>query len=161
MTQSRTLDLGWAVHQESSAVAYGAKAHDADVICLGSIGPRHVDLDHRVRTLHSHAQHRVFVYDAGPCGSWLYRYLRKTGDVCRGVAPALIPQTAGERVKTDRRDAIHLARFMRAGDLTPVYVPTVEEEALRDRWRAREDASAALKAATCRLHAFLLRHASR
>jgi transposase len=74
------------------------------------------------------------------------------------VAPSLIPKKAGDRVKTDRRDAVQLARLMRSGDLTPVYVPTVDDEAIRDLTRAREDAINDLKAAKFRLNAFLLRH---
>jgi len=74
------------------------------------------------------------------------------------VAPSLMPKKAGDRVKTDRRDAVQLARLMRSGDLTPVYVPTVEDEAIRDLCRAREDALRDLKAAKLRLKAFLLRH---
>jgi transposase len=74
------------------------------------------------------------------------------------VAPSLIPKKSGDRVKTDRRDAIQLARLRRSGDLTPVYVPTVEDEAIRDLARAREDTIADLKAAKFRLKAFLLRH---
>jgi transposase len=73
------------------------------------------------------------------------------------VAPSLIPKKAGARVTTDRRDAVQLARLMRSGDLTPVYVPTVEDEAIRDLSRAREDAVSDLKAAKFRLQAFLLR----
>jgi transposase len=78
--------------------------------------------------------------------------------VCWVVAPSLIPKKAGDRVKTDRRDAVQLARLMRSGDLTPVYVPAVEDEAIRDLSRAREDAIGDLKAAKFRLKAFLLRH---
>ena len=74
------------------------------------------------------------------------------------MAPSLIPKKAGDRVKTDRRDAVQLARLMRSGDLTPVYVPQVEDEAIRDLSRAREDTIGALKAAKFRLKAFLLRH---
>jgi transposase len=74
------------------------------------------------------------------------------------VAPSLIPKKAGDRVKTDRRDAVQSARLRRSGDLIPVYVPTVEDEAIRDLGRAREDALSDLKTATCRLKAFLLRH---
>jgi transposase len=74
------------------------------------------------------------------------------------VAPSLIPKKAGDRVKTDRRDAIQLARLMRSGDLTPVYVPRVDDEAIRDLTRAREDTIRDLKAAKFRLKAFLLRH---
>jgi transposase len=73
------------------------------------------------------------------------------------VAPSLIPKKAGDCVQTDRRDAVQLARLMRSGDLTPVYVPTVEDEAMRDLSRAREDSIGDLQAATCRLTAFLLR----
>jgi transposase len=73
------------------------------------------------------------------------------------VAPSLVPKTAGDRVNTDRRDAIQLARLLRSGDLTPVYVPTVEDEAIRDLTRAREDAIRDLKAAKSRVKAFLLR----
>ena len=100
----------------------------------------------------------VFVYEAGPCGYWLSRYLTKKGYQCWVVAPSLIPKKAGDRVKTDRRDAVQLARLMRSGDLTPVYVPKVEDEAIRDLTRAREDPIGDLKAAKFRLKAFLLRH---
>jgi transposase len=157
MNQFSTLYIGLDVHKESIAVAYVAKDHDADVIYLGTIGTRHVDIDNLVRKLQSKAKHLVFVYEAGPCGYWLYRYLSKKGYVCWVVAPSLIPKKAGDRVKTDRRDAIQLARLMRSGDLTSVYVPTVEDEAIRDLCRAREDAIADLKAAKFRLKAFLLR----
>src|SRR5215510_5784229 len=85
----------------------------------------------------------------------------KKGYVCWVVAPSLIPKKPGDRVKTDRRDARPLARLMRSGDLTPVYVPAVDDEAIRDLRRAREDTLRALKAAKLRLKAFLLRHAIR
>jgi transposase len=158
MNQSSTLYIGMDVHKEAIAVAYVAKDHDADVIYLGTIGTRHVDIDHLIRKLQSKAKHLVFVYEAGPCGYWLYRYLTKKGDVCWVVAPSLIPKKAGDRVKTDRRDAVQLARLMRSGDLTPVYVPQVEDEAIRDLSRAREDTIRDLKGAKFRLKAFLLRH---
>ena len=74
------------------------------------------------------------------------------------VAPSLIPKQAGDRVNTDRRDAVQLARLMRSGDLTRVYVPTVDDEVIRDLTRAREDTIGDLKTAKCRLKAFLLRH---
>jgi transposase len=158
MPESTMLYVGMDVHKESSAVAYVARDHDAQVIYLGTIGTRQADIDQLIRQLHSKAKHLVFVYEAGPCGYWLYRYLSKKGYVCWVVAPSLIPKKAGDRVKTDRRDAVQLARFMRSGDLTPVYVPTVADEAIRDLCRAREDAIADLKTAKFRLKAFLLRH---
>jgi transposase len=145
------------VHKESIAVAYVSKDHDAEVVYLGTIGTRQCDIDQLVRKLQSKAKHLVFVYEAGPCGYWLYRDLTKKGHACWVVAPSLIPKKAGDRVKTDRRDAMQLARLVRSGDLTPVYVPTVEDEAMRDLSRAREDTIRDLKAAKFRLKAFLLR----
>ena len=156
--QSSTRYIGLDVHTDSIAVAYVAKDHDAEVIYLGTIGTRQCDIEQLVRKLQSKAPPLVFVYEAGPCGYWLYRYLTKKGQVCGVVAPSLIPKKAGDRVKTDRRDAIQLARLMRSGDLTPVYVPKAEDEAIRDLTRAREDTLRDLKAAKFRLKAFLLRH---
>jgi len=157
MSQSSTLYVGLDVHKESIAVAYIGQAHGAEVSSLGTIGTRQCDIDTLIRKMQSKAQHLVFVYEAGPCGYWLYRYLTKKGHLCWVVAPSLIPKKAGDRVKTDRRDAVQLARLMRSGDLTPVYVPTVEDEAIRDLTRAREDALRDLKSAKFRLKAFLLR----
>src|SRR4030095_3510241 len=125
---------------------------------LGPIDTRECDIDQLIRKLQSKSKHLVFVYEAGPCGYWLYRYLTKKGFACWVVAPSLIPKKTGDRVKTDRRDAVQLARLMRSGDLTPVYVPQVEDEAIRDLSRAREDTIRDLKAAKFRLKAFLLRH---
>jgi len=146
------------VHKESIAVAYVANAYQAEVIYLGAIGPRQCDIDMLIRKLPSKSHHLVFVYDAGPCGDWLSCYLTKKGHICWVVAPSLIPKKAGARVNTDRRDAIPLARLRRAGDLTPVDVPPVADDAIRDRSRAREDALRELKTAKHRLKAFLLRH---
>ena len=158
MSQSSTLYVGMDVHKESIAVAYVAQAHGAEVVSLGTIGTRQCDSDTLLRHLRSKRPQRVFVDAAGPCGYWLYRYLMNKGDVCWVVAPSLIPKKAGARVKTDRRDARQLARLMRSGDLTPVYVPAVDDEAIRDLSRAREETLRALKAAKLRLKAFLLRH---
>ena len=158
MPHSSTLYVGLDVHKDSIAVAYVAEDHDTEVIDLGPIGTRPCDIDHLVRQLQSKATHLVFVYEAGPCGYWLYRYLTKKGDDCWVVAPSVIPKKAGDRVKTDRRDAVQLARLMRSGDLTPVDVPNVEDEASRDLSRAREETLHDLKTAKFRLKAFLLRH---
>jgi transposase len=158
MNQSSTLYVGMDVHKESIAVAYVAEEHHAEVIYLGAIGTRQCDIDQLIRKMQSKSKHLVFVYEAGPCGYWLYRYLTKKGHVCWVVAPSLIPKKAGDRVKTNRRDAIHLARLMRSGDLTPVYVPQVEDDAIRDLRRARDDALHDRKTAKLRLKAFLLRH---
>jgi transposase len=157
MKQSSTLYVGLDVHKDSLAVAYVAQDHGAEVTSLGNIGTRQCDIDQLIRQLQSKSPHLVFVYEAGPCGYWLYRYLTHKGHVCWVVAPSLIPKKPGDRVKTNRRDAIKLARLMRSGDLTPVDVPTVDDEAIRDLCRAREDALRDLKTAKFRLKAFLLR----
>ncbi len=134
-----------------------AQEHGAEVTSLGTIGTRHCDIDHLIRTMPSKAKHLVCVDEAGPWGYWRSRALTNKGHVCWVVAPSRMPKHAGDRVKTDRRDAVQLARLMRSGDLTPVYVPTVEDEAIRDLTRAREDALRDLKSAKFRLKAFLLR----
>jgi transposase len=145
------------VHQEASAVAAVAQAYGAAVVTLGTLGTRQCTIAQRIRPLQSQSTPLGFVYAAGPCGSWLSRSLTKKGSG-GGGAPSLIPKKAGDRVKTDRRDALQLARLMRSGDLTPVYVPQVADEAIRDLSRAREDALRDLKTAKHRLKAFLLRH---
>ena len=158
MKQSSTpLYIGLDVHKDSIAVAYAPDQRGAEVVCVGTIGSRHSDIDKLIRRLQSKSSQLVFVYEAGPCGYWLYRYLHKKQLQCWVVAPSLIPKRAGDRVKTDRRDAIELARLMRTGDLVPVYVPQPEDEAIRDLTRARTDAIKDLKSAKSRLKAFLLR----
>ena len=97
-------------------------------------------------------------YEAGCTGYVIYRFLLSLGVECDVIAPSLIPNRPGDRVKTDRRDAIRLAQLYRAGELTSVYVPSNEDEALRDLVRAREDAKEDALRAKHRLTKFLLRH---
>jgi len=97
-------------------------------------------------------------YEAGPTGYVLYWQLTGLGVPCEVVAPSLVPVKAGDKVKTDRRDAAKLARCYRAGDLTPVWVPDAAHEALRDLVRDREDAREDQQRARQRLGKFLLRH---
>lgn len=78
-------------------------------------------------------------YEAGPTGYGLYRLLKSMDITCEVIAPSLTPQKPGNRIKTDKRDALNLANLHRAGELTPVHVPTEDDEALRDLVRARED----------------------
>lgn len=98
-----------------------------------------------------------FVYEAGPCGYQLHREMAALGQTCTVIAPGLTPQKPGDRVKTDRRDAEKLAQLHRAGQLTPVRVPTREEEAARDLTRVREDVLSDRLRARHRLSKFLLR----
>lgn len=99
----------------------------------------------------------AFCYEAGPCGYSLYRQITEAGHDCQVVAPSQIPRKPGERIKTDRRDALKLARLLRSGDLTPVWVPDQEQEAMRDLTRARDDMKAQERKARQQLNAFVLR----
>ena len=100
-------------------------------------------------------------YEAGPCGFELQRFLTAHHVPCEVIAPALIPRRPGDRIKTDRRDAGHLAILFRAGALTAIHIPTEQEEAARDLLRCREDIRADLLRARHRLSKFLLRHGRR
>lgn len=157
MPQYSTIFVGLDVHKDFISVAYAPEDRSAGVTFPGPIGTRQSDIDKMIRTLQSKANDLVFAYEAGPCGYVLYRYLTKKSLQCVVVAPSLVPRRAGDRVKTDRRDAVQLARLLRSGDLRPVYVPRPEDEAIRDLCRAREDATCDLRAARFRLKAFLLR----
>jgi len=105
MNHSTAFFVGFDVHKDSIAIAYAPDERGAEVIFLGPIGTRQCDIDKLIRQLHSRAPRLLFVYEAGPCGYWLYRYLKKKGQDCIVVAPSLIPRKPGDRVKTDRRDA--------------------------------------------------------
>ncbi len=102
-----TLYIGLDVHKDSIAVAYAP-----EVVSLGAIGPRQCDIDTLIRKLQAKGTTLVFVYEAGPCGYWLYRYLTRKGFACHVVAPSLIPRKAGDRVKTDRRSARRAGKMM-------------------------------------------------
>jgi transposase len=157
MAQPTPLFVGLDVHKDSIAVAH-AQGQSADPpVFVGTIGPRQAELDKVIRRLQTRTPALVFAYEAGPCGYGLYRYLTERGFPCDVVAPSLIPKKPGDQIKTDRRDAVELARLLRSGDLTRVYVPTVEDEAIRDLCRARDAARLTLKNAKLRLKAFLLR----
>jgi len=100
----------------------------------------------------------LWCYEAGPCGYGVYRHLLARGQDCQVVAPSQIPQKPGERVKTDRRDAAKLAAHLRSGDLSAVWVPDEEQEAMRDLTRARGDFKGQQRKARQQLNAFVLRH---
>src|SRR3989304_1354762 len=153
----KILYVGLDVHKESIAVAYAPEDRGAEVVSLGTIGARQYDIDKLIRKLQARGATLVLGYEAGPCGYGLYRYLTGKGLACQVVAPSLIPRKAGDRVKTDRRDAMTLARLMRSGDLSSIYVPGIEDEALRDLSRGRDDAMQDLKRSKRRLKSFLLR----
>src|SRR5437762_4858563 len=150
--------VGLDVHAETIVIAVAESA--GEVRTLGTIPNRPEAVRRLVRKLGPPEQLRV-CYEAGPTGYVLYWQLIGLGVHCDVVAPSLVPVKAGDRVKTDQRDAEKLARSYRAGDLTPVWVPDAEHEALRDLVRAREAAKKDKLRARHRLGKFLLRHGRR
>ena len=146
--------LGMDVHAETIAVAI-AEA-DGEVRSLGTIANRAESIRKLVKKL-GPAEHLNACYEAGPTGYVLYWQLAELGVACEVIAPTLAPMKAGDRVKTDRRDAERLARSYRSGDLTAVWVPDEGSESLRDLVRAREAAKQDQLRARHRLGKFLLR----
>jgi transposase len=142
------------VHKESIDIAI-ADAHEARH--YGRIAGDGAALDKATRKLRAVHRRPVFVYEAGPCGFWIYRRLRAQGLECMVVSPSKTPRNAADRVKTDRRDALKLARLARAGELEPIHVPDALDEAMRDLVRAREDAVIVQRQVRQRLQALLLR----
>ncbi len=154
MTETIT-HVGLDVHQRSTAIAVAS--YDRGTRFIGTVGS---DTQELCRTLEKlgGAKSLKVVYEAGPCGYALVRTLRDRGYACDIIAPSKTARRSGDRVKTDRRDALHLAEQSLAGALTPVYVPDKADEAMRDLCRAREDAVYARRRARQRLQSMLLRH---
>jgi len=150
--------LGLDVHAETIAVAIAEP--DGEVRSLGTIANRAESIRKLVKKLGSAEQLKA-CYEAGPTGYVLYWQLAELGVACEVIAPTLVPMKAGDRVKTDRRDAERLARSYRSGDLTAVLVPDEGSESLRDLARAREAAKQDQLRARHRLSKFLLRMGQR
>jgi len=146
--------LGLDVHAETIAVAVAEP--DGEVRSLGTIANREESIRKLIKKLGSADQLRA-CYEAGPTGYVLYWQLTQLGVECVVVAPTLVPTKAGDRVKTDRRDALKLARSHRSNDLTAVWIPDGDSEALRDLVRTREAAKQDQLRARHRLSKFLLR----
>jgi transposase len=155
---SKVRFIGLDVHAETIAVAVAEP--NGEVRSLGMIPNRGEPIRRLMNKLGPSGQLRV-CYEAGPTGYVVYWQLAALGVRCEVVAPTLVPVKAGDRVKTDRRDAEKLARSYRAGDLTAVWVPDAAHEALRDLVRAREAAKKDQLRARHRLGKFLLRHGRR
>src|SRR5487761_1114902 len=161
-TRSRSMKrikfVGLDVHAETISVAVAEQG--GEIRSLGVIPNREESIRKLVKKLGPVEELR-FCYEAGPTGYALYWQLTRMGAKCEVVAPTLVPVKAGDRVKTDRRDALKLARNYRAGELTAVWVPDAAHEALRDLVRAREAAKKDELRARHRLSKFLLRHGRR
>jgi len=154
----RIIYVGLDVHKEAIVVAVAAGSLRGEVREYGRIANTPTALDRLLRKLGGDGVKLRFCYEAGPCGYGIQRQVSATGHECIVVAPSLIPRRAGDRVKTDRRDAASLAKLHRAGELTAVWVPDVGHEAMRDLVRARLDAVHSLRRARQQLSGFLLRH---
>jgi transposase len=147
--------VGLDVHAETIAAAIAEP--DGSVRELGTIANRPEAVRKLLAKLGARDRLRV-CYEAGPTGYALYWQLTALGVPCEVIAPSLVPTKAGDRVKTDRKDAVKLARCYRSGDLTPIFVPDAATEALRDLVRAREGVKQDELRARHRLSKFLLRH---
>ena len=154
------LFIGLDTHKEFSTVAVSSQGRDQAIEFLGKIKTTKQAYQKLVRQLQSKysAATLHFVYEAGPFGYWIYRLLSSMGHACFIVAPSLIPKKPGDRVKTDKRDAMMLCELLKQGAIEPIYVPEAEDEAMRDLSRARERAMRDLNDARYQLKAFLLRN---
>lgn len=160
MNKDTLLFIGLDTHKESTDVAYTDDTRGSSCAHYGKIKTTKPALVKLVRQFESKypAATLHFVYEAGPCGYWVYRLLTSLGHCCYVVAPSLIAKKPGNHVKTDKRDAIMLAERLKQCDLTPIYVPEPEDEAMRDLSRARETAMKDLNDARYQFKAFLLRN---
>lgn len=160
MPHSTVKHVGLDDHKDSVCIAV-ADADGGEVRAYGRIDHTPDQVSKLLTKLAKGGHQLVCWYEAGACGYGLYRQIMAAGHDCHVVAPSLTPRRAGDRVKTDQRDSVTLARLGRAGELTPVWVPDEAQEAMRDLTRLREDATKALRQARQQLSAFLLRHGRR
>src|SRR5262245_59357155 len=153
--------LGLDVHKDTIAVAIADAGRPGEARFFGEIGNTPDAVAAMLRKIGSRHGRLHGVYESGPCGYGLYRQINDAGHVCEVVSPARTPRRAGDHVKTDRRDALMLARLSRAGEFTTVWVPDPAHEAMRDLIRSREIASKDVRQARQRIPGFLLRHGRR
>ncbi len=160
MINDNIVFIGLDTHKEFTEVAYCQDHRGDKPIHQGKIKTTKQAFEKLVRQFQSKYPKATlhFVYEAGPCGYWVYRLLTRLGQCCYIVAPSLIPKKPGVRIKTDKRDALMLTQLLKNGDLDPIYVPEPEDEAIRDLSRARERTMKDLNNAKYQLKALLLRN---
>jgi len=149
--------VGFDTSKLRNAVAIADVGRDGEVRFFGEIENTAEATAKLVRKLAGKYERLTFCYEAGPTGYGLYRQITGLGHACNVVAPSLVPKKPGDRVKTNRRDAVSLAKLLRAGELTAVWVPDEGHEAMRDLTRARETAVNDLRAKRQQVSALLLR----
>jgi len=159
VSKAITSFVGLDVHYDSIAVGVAPTGREPPHF-VGTVAPNWAPLCKALSRLGKRESLQI-VYEAGPCGYTLARQLRAGGYACEVIAPAKVARRPGDRIKTDRRDALLLARAARAGELVNVTIPDERDEALRDLSRAREDAVRARLKARQQLKALLLRHGRR
>lgn len=158
MAEDNVFYVGVDVSKAKHAIAIAGGGRAGEVRYFGEIETAPAAVERLVRKLERKHPRLHFCYEAGPTGYGLYRQIVALGHDCDVVAPSLIPKRAGERVKTNRRDAVSLARLLRAGELKGIWVPDAVHEAVRDMVRARCAASEDLRKKRQQLLSFLLRH---
>ena len=155
------LYIGLDVHKEKTSVAIADPGANGEIRHHGEVATTQIALDRLIRRIARTREvplSRISVcYEAGGCGMWIARMLTKMKVPCTVIAPSLIPTKSGDHVKTDKKDAIKLARLHRAGELVSVFVPDETDEAVRDLCRARVDAIDDRRRAKTRLLALLRR----
>lgn len=158
MEKITTVYVGLDVHKDKIAIATADDGRKGVIQSLGFCKNDSLEIKKRVKKLSQKYEKLYFCYEAGPCGYGIFRLLKSMGYDCEVVAPSLIPKKAGDKVKTDRRDAQELARLHRNGDLTPVWVPDITHEAIRDLVRLRRQVLKEYTQARQQLLGFLLRN---
>jgi transposase len=156
MTQMKFIGLD--VHRDTVAVAIADATRDGEVRFYGTIPHTPEAIRRLFDRLSGSGVELYFCYEAGGCGYGIYRQLQQLGASCSVIAPSMMPKKRGDRIKNDRRDAVTLTRLLLAGELTAIWVPDEDHEAMRDLVRARRQAKGDLVAARQMLLGFLLRH---
>jgi len=158
MEHSNHIYVGIDVAKMRNAIAVADGARGGEVRYLGEVDASELSMRRVVKRIAAKAKHAHFCYEAGPTGYGLHRLITSLGHSCTVVAPSLIPKKPGDRIKTNRRDAVGLARLLRAGELTAVWVPDKSHEAMRDLVRSRAAAVESHRRHRQQISGFMLKH---